>query len=280
LIGPNRVGMVSKTSQDPLNLWQVPVDALRRYGVNTEYLQQLPFEKTNKYPCIALIAVDQRGAPQIHVVPGINDDFLPPDIEAALPLFEAVQKNSGFIVLSLELPVATALATVKQAHSLGLKVLLDPGGMLKGQDYNELLQQKVFLIKPNEHEASMLTGLPVKNAADALTAAHRLRSFGITNVLVTLGEQGALLVNEKGDTLIEIPKVDPGPIKDQTGCGDQSMAALCASLIEGHALAVAAQLAVLAGTLEFYKEGVVPVTKAELEKAGQFESLASITSSV
>jgi ribokinase len=277
LIGPNKVGMVSKTSRDPLNLWRVPVDALMRHGVNTEYLQQLPFEETNKYPCIALIAVDQKGAPQIYVVPGINDDFLPADIQAAKPLFEAAKENDGFVVLSLELPVATALESVKQAHAKGLKVMLDPGGMLKGADYNELLQQKVHLIKPNEHEATMLTGIPVKSAGNALQAAHRLRSFGIANVLITLGEQGALLVNENTEVLIEIPKIAPGPIRDQTGCGDQSMAALSAALIEGHTITIAAQLAVLAGTLEFYKEGVVPVTKAELEKAGHFESIASVT---
>jgi len=264
LIGTGKVSMISKTSRDKYNLWRAPVDALQEAGVNIDFIKIVPMEETDKLPCVALIAVDQAGTPQISVVPGITEDFLPPDIAEAEPLFETAKKNNGLLVLSLELPLATAIATVRQANRFGLRVMLDPGGMLKGMKYQELLKEKIHLIKPNEHEAQMLTGVKVQTQVDALQAAQQLLKGNIENVLVTLGADGALLVNRDGHKLIKTPNIPAGLSKDQTGCGDQSMAAFCAALVEGKKLLEAAQLAVIAGTLQFYKPGIIPITREEL----------------
>jgi len=264
LIGTGKVSMVSKTSRDKYNLWRAPIDALEEAGVNIDFIKIVSMEETNKLPCVALIAVDQTGTPQISVVPGITEDFLPPDIASAEPLFEAAKINNGLVVLSLELPLVTAIATVKQANRFGLRVMLDPGGMLKGTNYQDLLNEKIHLIKPNEHEAHMLTGIEVHSQSDALVAAQALLKGSVEYVLVTLGAEGALLVNRDGHTQISTPNIEPGAAKDQTGCGDQSMAALCAAVVEGQSLLDAARLAVVAGTLQFYKQGIVPVSRQEL----------------
>jgi ribokinase len=267
LVGRGKVAMISKTSRDKYNLWRAPVDALEQAGVNIEFIKVVPIEETNKLPCFALIAVDQTGTPQISVVPGITEDFLPPDIASAEPLFEAAKRNNGLVVLSLELPLVTAIATVRQANRCGLRVMLDPGGMLKGTNYQELLNEKIYLIKPNEHEAHMLTGIEVKSRSDALLAAQALLKGSIENVLVTLGADGALLVNNGGHTHISIPSIEAGADKDQTGCGDQSMAGLCAAIVDSRGLVEAARSAIIAGTLQFYKQGIVPITKQELTSA-------------
>jgi ribokinase len=264
LLGIGRVAMVSKTSRDKYNLWRAPIDALEAAGVNIDFVKIVPFEEANKLPCIALIAVDLSGIPQISVVPGITEDFLPPDISEAEPLFEAVAKNKGLVALSLELPLPTAIATLKQADRFGLRVMLDPGGMLKGTDYRDLLKERIFLLKPNEHEAHMLSGIEVRNQADAQRAAREFLSIGIENVLVTLGADGALLANRSGHVYVPVPSLKVGKARDQTGCGDQAMAALCAGIASGKSLEEAAQQAIVAGTLQFYKEGVVPVTSEEL----------------
>jgi ribokinase len=267
LIGPGKVAMVSKTSRDQYNLWRVPVDALQETGVNTDFIKILPFSETNKWPCVALIAVDKNGAPQISVVPGITEDFLPTDISAAEPLFATAKKNLGLLVLSLELPLATAAASISQANRLGLPVMLDPGGMLKNTNYQSLFKEPLFLIKPNQHEAQMLTGIKVQSQTDALNAAHVFLKRGVLNVLITLGKEGAVLVNKDGYTNIAIPQVEAGASKDQTGCGDQTMAAFCAGWASGQSLVEAAKSAVIAGTLQFHKPGIVPITAKELAAA-------------
>jgi ribokinase len=127
------------------------------------------------------------------------------------------------------------------------------------------LIQGVYLVKPNEHEAKMLTGVEVIDYASARVAAHRLQELGAQNVLITHGEHGAYLFMESGESHIPIPQVSAGSDRDATGCGDQAMATLCAYLQMGRSLEKAAEVAVLAGTLQFYKSGIQPITQAEIE---------------
>jgi fructose-1-phosphate kinase PfkB-like protein len=87
----------------------------------------------------------------------------------------------------------------------------------------------------------------------------------VENLLISLGAEGALLVNRDGHVRLDIPSLEPGKTRDQTGCGDQAMAALCAGIVAGKSQEEAAQQAILAGTLQFYKEGIVPITSEEIE---------------
>ncbi len=264
LVPENTVAMVGRTVKDPYGLWKLPMDALAESTVNTDYVNVLDYEKANKLPGIALIPVDEQGNNQIFVLPGISDDFSSGDIDAATPLFETVGADSGFLVLTLECPLDTALYAVKQANKHGLKVLFDPGGLQISDNIDELIKAGVFLIKPNEHEAKMLTDIEVTDFETARQAANKLQAKGIKNVFITHGVNGAYLFTETEQTHIPIPKVEAGNERDETGCGDQTMAATCALLQDDISLKEAASLAVLAGTLQFYKSGIKPVTKKEL----------------
>lgn len=197
-------------------------------------------------------------------MPGISDDFSPADIDNAVPLFEAVGANYGYLVLTLECPLDTATHAVEQASKHGLKVLFDPGGLQVSDNIEGLTKAGVFLIKPNEHEAKMLTGVEVTDFETAKQAAAKLQAKGIKNVFITHGVNGAYLFTESDQTHIPIPQVEASSEKDETGCGDQTMAAVCALLQDGKALKEAASQAVLAGTLQFYRSGIKPVTKREL----------------
>lgn len=259
------VAMVGKTIRDKYGFWKIPVDALRESAVNTDFVKILP-ENPAKFPAIALIPVDELGNNQIYVAPGITDEFDEADVDEAMPLFESAKNNSGILVLTLELPLKTAIYSVKKARGYGLKVLLDPGGIVEGVDYSELLTLPIFLIKPNQFEAKLLTGVTVKDFKSAKEAAAELLKMGIQNVLVTFGKEGGYLFNNKLAEHIPVPNAVLGKNRDETGCGDQTMAALAASLEHGNSVHDAAKIAVLAGTLQFSKEGIEPVTQEELDK--------------
>jgi ribokinase len=267
LLGSNKVAMVGRTSKDPLNLWSVPVDALRGAGVNVDYVKILPFEIAGKFPQVALIAVDVHGNNQIYVIPGVNEDFCADDVAEALPAFQSARANGGVLALSLELPLNTAVAAVKQANSLQLRVALDPGGIRQQLNYDELLSQDIYLLKPNEHEASILSGRKVVDAKSAREAAQRLLKTGVKNVLITMGAKGAYLANKDRVVFIDAPEPKYGNGKDETGCGDQTMAAVCATLLAGCDLLTAANAGIVAGTMQFCRSGIVPVTRQELDKA-------------
>jgi ribokinase len=265
LSGPGVVAMVGRTAKDPYGLWKVPMSALETAGVDTAYVQVGEFR--GKLPGVALIPVDQKGNNQIYLLPGANADFSDEDIRVARPAFEAAQKNSGLVVLSMELPLATALAALDISAELGLKVVLDPGGIQEGEDYRSILDKNIFLLKPNEHEAEILSGVVVSDMDSAKKAADILRRGKIQNVLITAGAEGAYLFMDSVEEHIPVPKVDAAASgeKDATGSGDQAMAAICAMLVQGRDLAAAARLGVAAGTLQFYRAGIVPVTREELE---------------
>lgn len=258
------VAMVGRTVKDPYGLWQQPMDALAKVGVNTDYVNVLEYEAVNKLPGIALIPVDQKGNNQIFVLPGVSNDFSTADIDAATDLFKTVAANNGILVLTLECPLETATYAVQQANKHGLKVMFDPGGIEAENDLNELIAAGIYLIKPNEHEAKMLTAVEVTNFDTAKEAAQKLQEKGVANVLITAGVNGAYLFSSDTKVHIPIPEVTAGNEKDETGCGDQTMAALCALLQDGKPIKEAAELAVLAGTLQFHRTGIKPVKKSEL----------------
>jgi ribokinase len=264
LASPKSVAMVGRTVQDPYGLWRAPLDALSKVEVNTDYVVIADYEETGKLPGIALIPIDEEGNNQIFVLPGISDDFSVSDIDAASPLFQDVGDNNGVLVLTLECPLDTAIHAIELANKHDLKVMFDPGGIEADTDLSTLFNARLFLIKPNEHEARMLTGVDVKDFESAKEAAAVLSNNGVENILITHGVQGAYLFSKDVQAHIPIPEVEDSKEKDETGCGDQTMAALCAFFQEGKPLEEAARLAVLAGTLQFQRTGIQPVNRSEL----------------
>lgn len=71
----------------------------------------------------------------------------------------------------------------------------------------------VDMIKLNEHE--MHTIMQLNNPK---TVAEKLASYGIREVIITLGSYGSLIYADK--TYYEIPAYPPKKIVDATGCGD------------------------------------------------------------
>jgi ribokinase len=266
LSGKKNVAMVGKTSQDPYGLWKLPVESLKKAGVNTDYIDIVSYKDSKQFPGIALIPVDTEGNSQIYLIPGINNSFSSKDIDNAESLFLTVAKNNGLLVLTLELPYETAIYAIKKANELGIKVLFDPGGIDEKKEYNELLSQKLFLIKPNEHEAKVLTGVEIKDYESAKEAGKKLLEKGIENVFITCGEGGGYFFSKSTEKYIPTHNVQDNSVKDETGCGDETMAAIANALTDGNDIVTAAGIGIVAGTLQFYKAGIVPITKQELNK--------------
>jgi len=263
-LGKNTVAMIGRTCRDPYGLWQPPIKALQQAYVNTGFVKQLDFAKTKKFPGVALIPVDKQGKNQIYVLPGVNDDFCPQDIDEADELFVSVGKNNGVLSLALELPLATAIHGIKLANSKKIKVALDPGGADKNIDYSELLQQKIFLLKPNEHEAKILTGIEVTDFDSAQLAAKKLLAKNIENVMITHGVNGAYFFNHEIAEHILIPKIKDVATKDETGCGDQAAAVVTAEIAKGTDILAAAKTAINLATMQFQRAGVQPICMSEL----------------
>jgi ribokinase len=262
----NSVAMVGRTIKDPYGFWDKPVKSLIDVSVDVSNIKILDFEESNKLPGIALIPVTKSGENQIIVLPGVSDDFCPQDIEDARELFRNVGLNEGILVLTMECPIPTIEKALELAKEYEIKVMFDPGGIQDEDNIDSILNAGLYLIKPNEHEMKTLSGIEVVDLESALLASKKLFEHGIENVLITVGENGAYLINKESHAHFEIPQVDlPNSELDSTGCGDQTMAALVAMLQSGKTLKDAIEIAIKAGTLQFHRAGIKPVELEDLK---------------
>jgi ribokinase len=254
-------------------LAEVPLAALRAAGVVTDFVRRVPYDGTPAG--VAQILVSPDGENTIYLAPGLNAHFAPADLDAADPLFDAVARRphgGAVLPLALEIPAATAAHAARKAHACGMTVVLDPGGIASAEDAAEVLPL-VDIIKPNEHEVRLLTGIDVTDDATAARAAEVLRQrWGIPSTIITAGARGAWLVRadnppprEPGVTFYPARRVPR--VADTTGCGDQFMAVLCAHLaLDPLATDAAMRQAILAAALQATRPGIDPVTAADVRR--------------
>jgi ribokinase len=143
-------------------------------------------------------------------------------------------------------------------------VILNPAPA-PGHDLADDLLTKVYLLTPNETEAEVLSGIPVRDVRTAERAAERLLDRGVDNVVLTLGRAGALLATRH--TMVQIPGVAVHAI-DTTGAGDAFCGALAVAIAAGTDLRAAVTYANYAGALTTTKMGAQAAlpTREELER--------------
>lgn len=196
----------------------------------------------------ALILVDSKGRNSIAVAPGANANLLPEDIEA----LESDIAGAEYVLVQLEIPMATVEKTVDLAFRHGVKVILNPAPMCPIP--NELLS-RLYLITPNETEAARLTGIEVDCEEKAAEAAALLFAKGVRNVVITLGEKGSFVASADKSGIVPAIKVNA---VDTTAAGDVFNGALVTALAEGKDIFRAAEFATAASAISVSRMGAQP----------------------
>jgi ribokinase len=182
---------------------------------------------------VAPIFVDNGGQNRILVVKGANDCLLPPDIDAAADLL----RQADCVILQLEIPRQTVYYTLRIAHQLGIRAILNPA---PGQalDFAELAHAEYVI--PNETEAEALTGMPVTTLGEARSSAIHLLRSGVRRAIITLGANGALCASHESVEHVSGYRVDS---VDTTGAGDAFIGSFACFLASGCAEAEAVKRA-------------------------------------
>ncbi|MGL5756400.1 MAG: 1-phosphofructokinase [Paraclostridium sp.] len=108
-----------------------------------------------------------------------------------------------------------------------------------------VLKHKPFLIKPNNHELEELFNVKLKSVEDIITYASKLKEMGAKNVLVSMGKDGALLINENEE--IFISNVAKGKVKNSVGAGDSMVAGFIAGYLNSNSYEEALKLGAASG---------------------------------
>ena len=104
------------------------------------------------------------------------------------------------------------------------------------------------VLKVNEMEMQVVTGL-----TDPRQAARMIASYGVSEVLVTLGSYGSLIYAD--GTYYDIPAYRPRQVTDATGCGDTYTAAYLYGRTQGMGYAEAGRMAAAMCTLKLEHSG-------------------------
>ncbi len=258
---PGRVSMLGKLVQDAQGLYHIPLKSLSNAGVDTDSVL-IETDRPEDLPTLSIFLNQVNGQRASYYLPGRNESLTPAELDLYLPLLEGLTVNDGLLLMTLEMPLKTAAHALALADGLGLQVMLDPGGQPPEAeiDFSPLFDNPPEWIKPNLQEAARLTGIAVSDFESAALAAHQLLKWGVSNVLITDGANGAYGFTREETFQIQAPDLEVPPHAESTGCGDQVLAVLCAETLHGKSFKDAAEKAVLAGSLQYIQEGLTPIT--------------------
>ena len=132
---------------------------------------------------------------------------------------QQVLQNAQVIVADTNIPVETL---VYLAENCTAPIFCDPVSTIKAEKLHPILN-KIHTLKPNRLEAELLSGVAIRNKADAEAAAKALLQKGVQRVFLSMGADGMYAATAEEQLWMENI---PGDMVNTTGCGDSVMAAL------------------------------------------------------
>ena len=203
------------------------------------------YAEMNSPSGIALITVDDKGENSIVVAPGANAFLNDENVQDAFDKYP----QAGVLLVQLEIPMETVEAAITYARSKQITVILNPAPM--NAAVSNFLD-KIDIITPNAHEAEALSNHPITDVDSAVVAAKKIQALGVRTVIITLGEEGAILLTGEDVQHIEAPKVEA---VDSTAAGDVFNGAFAVALSEGKSLKHAVTFACRAAAIAVTKMG-------------------------
>ncbi|MEM8485044.1 MAG: ribokinase [Bacteroidota bacterium] len=217
-------------------------DGLEDEGIDTTHVGRVDIASG-----VALIQVDALGENAITVVPGANGAVrLPPPLA-----FDTLLASAGVALMQLEIPLETVVAAIHACKAAGVPIILDPAPV-PDAGLPELLYH-VDVFTPNQHEATVLSGIQIKDRSTAEQAARYLKNQGAQRVVLKMGSEGAYVLDT--DNVFDHVAATKAPVVDTTAAGDAFTAALGVGLARGWSLVEATRLGCAAGSLAVRSRG-------------------------
>lgn len=202
-------------------------------GIREEFLR-VPGESRT---CINII--DAAGTSTEFLEPGVTVEGT--HLDQLLARFQTLLPEVDVVTLSGSAPAGCPddvyLRFVEAARLAGRPVILDTSGALLRAG----LAASPTVVKPNREELVALAGRHLADLTDVIAAARSLCAQGPQWVVVSLGADGALAVNDQHAVQVLAPRV---VAVNPVGCGDVLVSGLATGLAAGQTVDAALPFAV------------------------------------
>lgn len=230
--------------------------ALEREGLRTHFRFVEGQTRTN------LKIIDRA----LHTNTDINEPGLtvsPADLDALLRDLLGMVREGDIVVLAGSLPQGAPQDTYRvwtaACREKGARVCLDADGVLLAEG----LKAAPYLIKPNEDELSRLVGHRLTDTDELIAEGRRLLKGGVTRVVISLGERGALYL--RGNEVLYAEGLSV-PVGSTVGAGDSVVAALAYADSLGMSDEDAVRLSTATGAANVMCSGTQPAEWEAVEK--------------
>lgn len=233
-------------------------DILKSENIDPKFIT-----KTSEQTGIAVIEVSKSAENRIIIIAGAN---------SKTRFSNEVLTSSPSVTVSLaqlETPIAEVAKFIHESKAAGKITILNPAPIQKLDQ--QLLQDTDYLIA-NETEASFLIGSAVEHLSkdEALTIARQLQKNGSKKVIITLGEQGSVYLDQEKELFTPANKVKA---VDTTAAGDAFCGAFATAISENKPVEYSLKFASAAGALAATKAGAVPSLPTQQEILSMITSL-------
>jgi pseudouridine kinase len=188
------------------------IESCNELGIGLRYSQQIENERTSIYLCIN----DPNGEMQLAISDmelynKITPVFLQERIhilnssKACIADTNIPQESLEFLIENLKVPLFIDTVSVKKTEKLKNSI------------------RDIYALKPNIHEAEILTDIKITSKDDLDNASNILLNKGIKNVYISLGPEGVYYSNGRNKGIL--PSITD-EIINTTGAGDSFLAAV------------------------------------------------------
>lgn len=175
----------------------------------------------------------------------------PMDYQRMLDRFRDLTPED-FVILSGSAPrgcenLYSDVASILHRHNIPFVVDANKCSLLSTLRYHPLL------IKPNIYELEDIFNVKINSLGEVIAYGEEARKLGAQNVLISLGEEGSILVSEQGIYRANVPK---GELIHSIGAGDSMVAGFVYKYQKTHDLIQAYHYAAACGSATAYSPGI------------------------
>lgn len=197
-------------------------------------------------------------APDLHQNTDINEpgpEIHPSELDQLLELLDRAINPGDILIMSGSVPRGISSTIYRDIafryHQKNVSIYVDADGTC----FRYAIEACPHMVKPNVDELSRFAKVPLLNRKEIICAAKQLIHCGVGEVVVSLGEKGALYLNKKHGYVASGLKV---PVQSTVGAGDAMVAAFAYGHQYGMSEKQRLQLAIAISAASVMRSGTQP----------------------